>query len=392
MPYEVKMPRLSQTTDEVKLLRWKVEQGDTVHKGDILCEVETDKTTMDVECIKDGTIACLLIDPDTVIEADTPIAILRESHETGPSLAAERSASRVKSDTAKQERTEKPGQIKASALVKNLARKRNIDLKDVSGTGPGGLITLDDMKSYENVSRESEPATDSSVSLHAAASTDVNPLPPNQLIVAKNATRSKREIPHYYLKSTVLVDGLKYFRARNRRGDGGKIAIDSFIIYAAARSLKSFPRFNGYFHNGEVVPYQSINVGFAAAAGNDLFVPVVRDADKKSIQQIDAEVSVYTAKVGTNTLETGDVRDGTFTISNLSAFGIDEFYAIINGKQPGILAVGRFRRTLDLDYKDRMSIRTACTVTGSFDHRMINGVQGAGFMRAVRHIIEKEFR
>ena len=362
MSYEVRMPRLSQTTDEVRLLRWRVKEGDIVRKGDPLCEVETDKTTMDVECVTGGTVVRLLVDPDTTTTSDTPIALVRES-DTEP--------------------------IKATPLVKNLAKKRDIDLHGVSGTGPEGLITIHDIKTYEGNPRTSESSTAAPVPSESVSGND-RPLPPNQLIVAKNASRNKRDIPHYYLKTTVLVDGMQDFRTENRRNDGSKLGIDSFFIRAAAQSLKRFPGINAYVENERVVPYRAVNVGFAVAVGDDLFVPVVKDAAAKTVQQIDSEVSAYTAKAKANALEAGDISGGTFTISNLSAFGIDEFSAIINGRQSGILAIGRFRRILELDHRDRMAIRTACSVTGSFDHRLVNGAQAAGFMRAVRRIIEKE--
>ena len=368
MPNEIRMPRLSQTTDEVKLLRWRVQVGETVRKGDALCEVETDKTTMDVESVADGTVVRLLVEADTSVDAETPIAVVQEAHDGQLLPDSEH--------------------IKATVLVKNLAKKRGIDLREVVGTGPAGLITAEDIESFAGTrpqgGRLQEPGKLCGTPLPGS---EIR-LSPNQVFVARHAAQSKREIPHYYLKTTVLADAIQDSRSSRRRG-GNTIAVDSFFIFAVAQSLGRYPKINAYFDNDKAVRSETINVGFAVAVGEDLVVPVVKDAGNKTIEQINAEVGAFTAQATAKTLAPADVREGTFTISNLSAFGVDEFYAVISQRQAAVLAIGKFRKTLDLDHKERISIRTVCTLTGSFDHRLINGAQAAGFMRSVRQVIEK---
>lgn len=396
MPYEIKMPQLSQTTDEVKLVRWIVKEGDTVKKGDILCEVETDKTTMDVECIEDGIILQLLVEPESETVADTTIAVLEvegqpEPHADRRSQADQGSATDRRSVSDRKEsvtdrksvdnrqEAATPAQIRATRLVKNLARKRKIDLHGVVGTGPGGLITRNDLDSHTQDVQEAVPETESETVLS-----------PVQKVVVQNVTKSKREIPHYYLKSTVYMDALKAHREEGKRSDRSPISLDSYFIFASARVLIQYPKLNAYFHHDKIMHASAINIGFAVASGEDLFVPVIKNADRKTLQQIDAEVRHLTEKVKSNTLESADLNDCTFTITNLSAFGIDEFYAVISLRQSGVLAIGRLQKLLHVDRQDRINIRTACTITGSFDHRVINGAQAAGFIRKVKNTIERD--
>ncbi len=391
MAVEIKMPKLSQTTEDVRFIKWLVREGDSIKKGDFICEVENDKTTMEVESFESGTVLKLYAGPEEVIAAGTLIAVIGQPGEKIPEIAVKREKDETKyiqkedktvKNTARteisvQETVSRPYEdISATNLVKNMAKKRDIDLALVKGTGPKGLITKKDLERYM-MSKAKEGINEYNLSR-------------NQVFVARNLMRSKAEIPHYYLKCSIFTDNLFKWREDNRLSDETKVSVYSLFIYAAAKVLKEFPRMNGYFKENKVVLFNNINVGFAVTAGEELYVPVVKDADKKTIIEIDREVKQMVEKAKNERLEPEDIKGGTFTITNLGIYHVDEFCAIINPPQAGILAIGQMKKTLYIDDNDATHIKNVCTVTGSFDHRFINGAKGAAFLERYKKIIEEE--
>ncbi len=427
MAVEICMPRLSQTTDDVRFLRWLVKEGEHIKKGDPICEVETDKTTMEVESFEGGTVLKLYTAPDEVVTAGTVIAALGQPGEPPPErhAAAPPEPSKEPLEMAQPEKILKPsivtspdagaqepqGQpgravprakktvdlaqtplkqqrgvkaqdgVLATPLVRNIARKKNIDLADVRGTGPRGLITRKDLEDYMKSGQRK---------VASGQKRREYELSRNQQMVARNLVKSKSEAPHFYLKCEVFTDRLSAWREKNRHTDGSKVSVYSLLIHAAARALKEFPHMYGYFKDNKVVLFGGIHVGFAIAAGEELYVPVIKDADQKTIKEIDREVKWLIAKAQNGKLEPQDIMGGTFTITNLGIYPVDEFCAIINPPQSGILAIGHMKKTLHIDESNAMHIRQACTVTGSFDHRVINGARGAAFLQRYKQIIEDE--
>ena len=466
MAIEIKMPRLSQTTDEVRFIKWLVNEGDLVKKGDPICEVETDKVTTVVESFQDGTVLKLLALPESVVYAGKIIAILGEPGEkyeppehslpegiataeaTGARFGAAGVSGKVGEKEGKISKNEveeevlrrsvekdfnievtasgvrEEMEIKTTPLVLNIARKKGIDLGKVRGSGPGGLITKQDIEDYE---RGLEKASAEKVSpekvfmgkvitgkdytgeeagvltefektelpqatyrpaAHEPGIKEIK-LTGNQLAIGRNLLRSKTTIPNYYIKTEIFTDGLLKWRLRNTGKDGSKVSVYSFLIYAAARALKQYPGLNANIRDDRLILFNRINIGFAVSKGDELYVPVVRDADSKSIEEVDREVKWLTAKVQNEKLEKVDISGGTFTVTNLGPYQVDEFYAIINPPQAGIIAVGRMRKTLFIDDSGAMSIRTACSVTGSFDHRIVNGAAAAAFLEHFKKTIEE---
>jgi pyruvate dehydrogenase E2 component (dihydrolipoamide acetyltransferase) len=417
MAIQIKMPKLSQTTEDVRFIRWLVDVGDSIKRGDSICEVENDKTTMEVESFESGTVLKLSAQPDEMVMAGSVIALLGKPGEKISEGIEEKTATTESStasgkaedislgrdeevsfskDGLKAERIIGPSMsslpgvaesaqirsgrakngIKATSLVRNIAKKRNIDLARLQGTGPGGLITKKDIEAYMVSGKKEERAAGFELSR-------------NQVLVARNLSRSKTEIPHYYLKCSVFMENLLKWRDTNRLGDGSKVSVYSILIRGTAEALREYPRMNGYFKENKVILFDGINIGFAVTAGDELYVPVVKDADKKSVQDIDREVKTLVAKAQDHGLESRDVSGCSFTITNLGVYQVDEFGAIINPPQAGILAFGRMKKTLHIDEDDAMHIKRVCTVTGSFDHRFINGAQGAAFLEKFKKIIEE---
>ena len=380
MAVEIKMPQLSQTTDEVRLINWLVQEGDTVQKGDPLCEVETDKVTMAVESFESGTVLKLVAEPDTVIDAGAVIAVLGERGEQVPEVAPQH-AEVVSQD-----------EVHATRLVRNIAQKRHIDLNRIRGTGPRGIITKSDLELF-TASRDAEAAgkaaqPEAGGPAPAAPQGDVVALTPHQRAVAHSLTRSSMEAPHFYLKTDLICDRIVAWREEHRKPDGKRAAVDSFFVYAVSRVLQEMPRLNGFYKKDSIVPHSSVDINIAIAAGDELYAPLLCDVHRKSIEEIDADLRSLARKTREKRLEREDMRPGSFTVTNLGMFPVDEFVAIINPPQSGILSIGRMRRALVVGPDDAMVIRTLCTMTGSFDHRIVNGVQGAAFMQRIREILE----
>lgn len=370
MSTEIKMPSLGQITDEVKLLSWFVEEGQKINKGDLLCEVETDKTTMDVESFESGTVLKLYSKPGATILSGTVIAVLGKP---GEKIKEEFEAREKKKD-------EKRYKLKATPLVINIARGKNINLEYVKGTGPQGLITKKDLEDYLR-STKTQKGIEKKVYTY--------PLTQSQKAVAANLSRSKKEIPHYYLKTHIFIDSVLEWREKNRNIDDSKVSIYSLFIYAVAKALRKYPKLNGYFKDNKINLYNKVNVGFAVSSNDELYVPVIHNADSKDIRKIDKEVKLLTEKTQNEKIEQQDISDCTFTISNLGIFAVDEFYAIINPPQAAIIAIGSMKKTLHIDENDAMSIRKVCSIVGSFDHRIVNGVQGAAFIEKIKKILEE---
>lgn len=409
MAIEIVMPPLSQTTDEVKLIGWLVKEGDTIQKGDPVCEVETDKVSMEVESFASGTVLKILAEPDSDIRVGAVIAVVGEAGEevsskltpVAQAMAAERGigtdgvvgtglgGSVRGKDLAEQTVLSAAG-LKATRMVRHMAEKRNIDLFLVQGTGPEGIITKDDLARYQPGAPAQPVFTGSASPVTSDAENTEFVLTGNQQAVALNLSRSMREIPHYYLKSTVYMEHLLQYRHNHPLSDGSGVSITALVVKAAALALSRHPRLNGYFQDGKVYLYNSIGIAVAAASGDELYVPVIRDTAAKEIKEIDSDIKWLSAKARSGKLEPSDLKGGTFTVSNLGMYPVDEFTAIISPKQAGILAVGRMEKKIVVGDGDEMRIRPSLTITAGFDHRVVNGLQGAEFLRTLKEIIEKE--
>jgi len=388
MAVEIKMPNLSQTTDEVKLLRWMVKEGDRVKKGDILCEVETDKVNMEVESFADGVVLKLDGKQDQQIKTGSVIAVLGEKGEITSSAAVSKEENFKKEEIPEREVKKEDhripekdlSKIKATKLVQRLADKNNVDLSEVKGTGPRGIITKKDLEDHINNKKGDTGSSKGGIEEYWS-------LTPNQQAVSANIYKSKTSIPHYYLKTEVLADSL--LKSRNAVGDSGKISMYSYFIYYCAKALEKFPRLNGYFKDNKIYRNPRINIGFAVAADDELYVPILKDANKKQLQEIDQEVKRLAARARDKKLEPGDISGGTFTISNLGIYPIDEFYGVINYPQAVLLAIGKIGKILKVTDDNTIAIRNVFNITGSFDHRIANGAQAASFLTEIKRLLEE---
>ncbi|XP_020277025.1 dihydrolipoyllysine-residue acetyltransferase component 2 of pyruvate dehydrogenase complex, mitochondrial-like [Asparagus officinalis] len=414
---EIGMPSLSPTMTEGNIARWLKKEGDKVSPGEVLCEIETDKATVEMECMEDGYIAKIIQgDGAQNIKVGEPIAItVEEEEDIGKFKEYKASASSspdaskpstvstspkrqesepVKTSEPKVSRTDAhtEGRIFSSPAARKLAEDNNVPLSSVKGTGPDGQILKSDIEDYLASSAKGSKVKDAAIA-QALSYTDI----PNSQIRKVTSSRlllSKQTLPHYYLTVDTRVDKLMELRSQlnslQEASSGKRISINDLVIKAAAMALRKVPACNCSWMNDFIRQYQNVNINVAVQTDNGLFVPVIRDADKKGLSTIADEVKSLAQKAKDNSLKPEDYEGGTFTISNLGGpFGVKQFCAIINPPQSGILAVGSAeRRVIPGAGADQFELASFMSVTLSCDHRVIDGAIGAEWLKAFKGYIE----
>ncbi|XP_010242279.1 PREDICTED: dihydrolipoyllysine-residue acetyltransferase component 2 of pyruvate dehydrogenase complex, mitochondrial-like [Nelumbo nucifera] len=422
---ELGMPSLSPTMTEGNIARWLKKEGDKVSPGEVLCEVETDKATVEMECMEEGYIAKIIHgDGSKEIKVGEVIAITVEEEgdiakfkDYKPSKSGDAEVVKKPADSAppKKEVVEEPlessgpkisktsgtppaeDRIFASPLARKMAEDHNIPLSSIKGTGPDGRIVKADIEDYLASSGKDFPAPVSKTKDTAVAETmDYTDLPHSQIrkVTASRLLLSKQTIPHYYLTVDTCVDKLMDLRSQLnslQEASGGKrISVNDLVIKAAALALRKVPQCNSSWNNDYIRQYHNVNINVAVQTDNGLYVPVIRDADKKGLSKIAEEVKHLAQKAKENNLKPEDYEGGTFTVSNLGGpFGIKQFCAIINPPQSGILAVGSAeRRVVPGNGPEQFKFASFMSVTLSCDHRVIDGAIGAEWLKAFKGYIE----
>ncbi|XP_044487130.1 dihydrolipoyllysine-residue acetyltransferase component 2 of pyruvate dehydrogenase complex, mitochondrial-like [Mangifera indica] len=420
---EIGMPSLSPTMTEGNIARWLKKEGDKISPGEVLCEVETDKATVEMECMEEGYLAKILKgDGSKEIKVGEVIAITVEDEEDigkfenySPS-ASDAGAAAPKEPSPpppKQEAVEKPvsspeskiskpsaaptgDRIFASPLARKLAEDNNVPLSSIKGTGPDGSIVKADIEEYLATRGKEVSAKAPKTKDVTAADLDYVDIPHSQIrkVTASRLLFSKQTIPHYYLTVDACVDKLMCLRSQLnsiQEASGGKrISVNDLVIKAAALALRKVPRCNSSWTDEYIRQYNNVNINVAVQTDNGLYVPVVRDADKKGLSTISEEVKQLAQKAKENSLKPEDYEGGTFTVSNLGGpFGIKQFCAIINPPQSGILAVGSAeKRVVPGVGPDEYKFASFMSVTLSCDHRVIDGAIGAEWLKAFKGYIE----
>ncbi|KAL2462448.1 Dihydrolipoyllysine-residue acetyltransferase component 2 of pyruvate dehydrogenase complex [Forsythia ovata] len=420
---EIGMPSLSPTMTEGNIARWLKKEGDKVSPGEVLCEVETDKATVEMECMEEGYLAKILLgDGSSGIKVGEVIAITVEEEEdvakfkdykpstsdAAPSPSVPTAPTPPKEEIAEvpvsspEPKVSKPStpisaenRIFASPLAKKLAEDHNVPLSNIKGTGPSGRIVKADIEDYL-ASRGKEVSQAPKFDTTAVAALDYMDIPHSQIrkVTASRLLQSKQTIPHYYLTVDTLVDKLMELRSQLnsvQEASGGKrISVNDLVIKAAALALRKVPQCNSSWTNDYIRQYHNVNINVAVQTDNGLYVPVIRDVDKKGLSNIANEVKHLAQKAKENSLKPEDYEGGTFTVSNLGGpFGIKQFCAIINPPQSGILAVGSAeKRVIPGTGPDQYTFASFMSVTLSCDHRVIDGAVGAEWLKAFKGYIE----
>lgn len=412
------MPSMGFDMTEGKVARWLKNIGDTVTRGETIGEIETEKATVDLAAPVDGVFAQILVEPGVTVPVNTPIAIVTAAGETlsAPAPAAPASAPTAPAQTAPQVAAPlaaaaptSGGRLKVSPLARNLAKANAIDLATLQGTGPGGrIIERDVQKAIEAKTTAAPPAPVAPIAPPPApaAAPALKPAPvaaptaPLQRgeqalskmrqTIARRLQESKASIPHYYLTMEIVMDEALKLRAQLNalaEGDAEKLSVNDLIVAAAARTLQKFPDVNAYFQGDRIAYNDKISVGVAVSVADGLLTPVLHNADQKALKQIAVETKELAARARNNKMKPEDLGPGTFTISNLGMFGIDEFSAIINPPESCILAVGAVKK-IPVVVNDSIQVAQVMKVTLSADHRIVDGALGAQFLQALKKLLE----
>jgi pyruvate dehydrogenase E2 component (dihydrolipoamide acetyltransferase) len=345
------MPKLSDSMAEAVILRWLKSPGDAFARGEPLLEVETDKATVVYEAEADGTLESILAPEGAAVAIGEPIAMLANGEGPAP-----------KRDDARQEDRKRAN---ATPVARRIAVDLGVSLRDVEGTGPGGRITQEDVQRAA-ASSPAPPAAGGKGGVR------VLELTPTQATIARRMVESATTIPVF----TVSADVDMSLVAALRKDVDDAPSLNDFIVKAAAHALQEFPRFNASYADGKVECYSRINVGIAVATDDALVVPVVFDADRKTLPEIAAETQRLANEARRRALQPEDLRDATFTVSNLGMYGVRSFTAIIDPPQVAILAVGGVREGV-------MAVTLSC------DHRVVYGADGARFLSRLRELLER---
>ena len=395
MAREIRLPQLGETMKEGTIVNCLVKPGDEVKKGQVIFEIETDKATLEMESPADGFVKHILAEVNQTLPVGTPILILGEKDEdvpqsfidslkTGgptPAVAAPSAAEQVKSEPA----VGKPaGKVMASPRAKKLAEELGVDLTDLTGTGPGGKITEEDVKAATiKPAKPAEPiVTPAEVKLG-------NTIPLNRLqkITAERMLKSKREIPCFYLTVKVDVTELVKLRTKLNETSAVKISYNDFIMKAVATGLEKFPIMTGQLVGEAIKLAEAIHVGLAISVPDGLVAPVVKDVNKKDVSQIARDSQALIERARSNKLSPTDLEGGCITVTNLGALGIESFIPIVVPGQCSILGIGQITDTC-VPEDEKILVRKLMNMTLSVDHKVTNGAYAAQFLDFLRKQLE----
>lgn len=420
MPIELKMPALSPTMEEGTLARWLVKEGDSVSSGDLIAEIETDKATMEFEAVDEGVISQILVAEGTDgVKVGTVIAMIQgEDEGTAPAKATAPAPVAAKVDAPVAPPPPSPvvasvptaavksagDRIKASPLARRIAAEKGVDLAGLTGTGPNGRIVKADVEGAQAGLRQAQPERkDEPVRPAPVEGRQPSAVPdfgiPHEVVklgnmrktIARRLTQSMQEAPHIYLTVDIRLDALLKLRGEfnaSLESRGVKLSVNDMLIKALALALIQVPKCNVSFAGDAMLQYSRADISVAVSIPTGLITPIIVDAANKSLSTISTEMSALAAKAKEGKLQPHEYQGGTASISNMGMMGIKHFTAVINPPQAMIMAIGAGeKRPYVVD--DALSIATVMSATGSFDHRAIDGADGAELMKVFKELVEK---
>lgn len=420
MAAPIVFPDLGSGMEEGLLLNWTKQVGDVINDGDVIAEIETDKTTVEVPVSASGVIVQLIGEPGQTLKVGAVIGYV-EGSAAGAAPAAEApapasaavnggSAPAAAAPPVEDEDGNLPDGVKASPVARKMAVERNIDLKSVAGTGPGGRVTKSDIENYvpgaapaarpapaaAPIALPSAPAA-SSIPAPSYSAPPVNPdieiIETSKLRarIASRMTESKQQTPHFYVTAVVDVEPMLALRAQINASldDEHKVSVNDLVVKAVALTLRQFPNLNSHYYGDKIVRYKRINIGIAVALPNGGLMNVVaKDADKTAISAMAAQNKAMIARARDNKVKPDDIQGSTFTVSNLGAYDVDEFAAIINPPEAGIVAVSTAAKVPVVKPDGTIGVGTRMKLTVSVDHRVSDGAEGAQFLQALKKLLE----
>ena len=389
MAHEILMPALTPTMEEGTLARWCVRPGDLVEPGQVIAEIETDKSMIELEALDGGEIGELMVEEGAEgVAVDRVIAILLQSGEAADNEPAEsgsspdpRSRSSVSTSTMSSPQRRR-ARVPASPAARRLARERGIDISALKGTGPRGRIVAADIKAAGTAS-----------TADMGTPFEERPLSMLGKTMARRMAESKATIPHFHCSIDVNVDATLRLRTELNEAEGGpRLSLNDFVVHAVTRALRDTPRMNVQYRDGSLIQFRRVDIAVAVAVDEGLVTPVVRGAEALSLLDLASALRVLTERARARKLSVEDYQGGTFTVSNVGMFGIRQSWPIINPPQAGILGVGAAAPqpvAIDDDDGVRVEVATMMSLTLAADHRAVDGVIAGEFLRRVQEALEK---
>lgn len=429
MPIEILMPALSPTMETGTLAKWLVKEGDSVQSGDVIAEIETDKATMEFEAVDEGVIGKIYVSEGTEdVAVNSAIAVLLEDGETAedlesggggaqprsasdspPEPSAEPSEPSSSATSAAPQTSNAPApkgnRVFASPLARRLAAETGVDLASLQGSGPHGRIVKADVEAAQGrpkptassapasapAAMPAGPATETVLKMYEGRDYQEIQLDGMRKTIAARLTEAKQTVPHFYLRRDIKIDRLLAFRAElNQQLETRniKLSVNDFIIKACALALQAVPSANAVWAGDRVLQLTPSDVAVAVAIEGGLFTPVLQDAEQKPLSQLSAEMKDLAARAKDKKLAPHEYQGGSFAISNLGMFGIDNFDAVINPPHGAILAVGAGKKRPVVNADGDLEVATVMSVTLSVDHRVIDGALGAELLEAIVNNLE----
>ena len=421
MSVNILMPALSPTMEEGTLAKWLVKEGDKIQSGDLIAEIETDKATMEFEAVDEGIIGKLLVSEGSEgVKVNSPIAIILDDGEElkvseTADLVVETEQTKPEAATEELKEIHPPSistvqppstRVLATPLARRLAREKGIDLESVSGSGPHGRIIKTDILDIKVSNLDTKKGNlanpvltnniqqvfgSSITNLYADREYKEIPLNSMRKIVAARLTEAKQNIPHFYLRKEIKIDELLQVRSRINTHlieKNNKFSINDFIIKSCALALQSVPTANAIWAEDKILQLKPSDIAVAVSVDDGLFTPVIRDADTKSLSNISIEMKELAEKARSKKLLPNEYQGGSFSISNLGMYGIDNFDAVINPPHGAILAVGTGLKKPLVNDDNSISVANMMSLTLSVDHRVIDGALGAELLQSITKYLE----
>ena len=416
MSVNILMPALSPTMEEGTLTKWLVKEGDRIQSGDLIAEIETDKATMEFEAVDEGIIGKILISEGSEgVKVNSPIAVILDE---GEELEANEEANRTIPVEPKKQKNASEGVIEtkkasnnviqtshtrifATPLARRLAKEKGVDLDSITGSGPHGRIVKNDIldvnpTNFDDNQESLEGSTlrtgvkqvssSSIMDLYSDREFKEIPLSSMRRTVATRLTEAKQNVPHFYLRKEIVIDELLRVRARinaHLAEKSNKLSINDFIIKACALALQTVPMANAVWAEDKILQLKSSDIAVAVSVEDGLFTPVIRDADVKSLSNLSKEMKELAEKARSKKLMPNEYQGGSFSISNLGMFGVDNFDAVINPPHGAILAVGRGVKKPVVNENETITVANVMSLTLSADHRVIDGALGAELLQSI---------
>lgn len=418
---EVIMPKMGDGMEEGTLLEWLKKDGESVKSGEIIGTIQTDKATLELESPGSGVLTGFLIKEGDTVPVGKAIAAIVKDGESLPSgwssgngkIEASQSEARAP-EPAAHDRAPDPSptepiaatpapsplpasgegehRVKASPLAKKIAAEKGIDLNTVQGSGPGGRIVEKDLLGAPSASQP-RPVAPSSAPLPVTAADTTVKLNKIRQITAQKTQHSKQTVPHFYVTVEVIIDKLQVLRQMFEEEGSGKASVNDFVIKACGLALREMPIVNSSFQDATtLLQHGAIHIGMAVALEDGLTLPVIHNADQLGIREIGAKSKELAFKARDNKLSMDELSGATFSISNMGMLNVENFGAIIVEPNAAIVAVGTAKKKLRINDDDEAEIKTVMKITGSFDHRVVDGAVGARFMNLIREYLENPTR